>query len=218
MESEFFSMRFSSWRSSQSRMPSFLSWHRMPTDDSTASVWSWHLQEPSGPDVVHASSRPFTLCQQFLSRHDAGYHGFLLHHQSLCHPITECSSPLNCQLAILLGDPKQRPLACPRGNFSIAGKRGSTLNKHPVLKFSFEPPPTSKWSDKIWPSLVLKEWISLVQVSQCNCLAQEMKRHQTDIKVTLKTKQNNPNRKFITAKMGWSTGIGWSCFLQDANV
>lgn len=127
MESEFFSMWFSSWRSSQSRMPSFSSWHRMPTDDSTASVWSWHLQEPSGPDVVHASSRPFTLCQQFLSRHDAGYHGFLLHHQSLCHPITECSSPLNCQLAIQVGDPKQRPLACPRSVTSASLARGVQL-------------------------------------------------------------------------------------------
>lgn len=121
------------------------------------------------------------------------------------------------------GHPSWRPKAKTPGlskvcNFSISGKRGSILNKHPVLKFSFEPPPTSKWSDKIWPSLVLKEWISLVQVSQCNCLAQEMKRHQTDIKVTLKTKQKNPNRKFITAKMGWSTGMGWSCLLQDANV
>lgn len=92
MESEFFSMWLSSWRSSQSRMPSFLSDTECP---------QMTPQPPCGPDTFRNHQvqmwsmllpGPLPLCQQFLSRHDAGYHGFLLHHQSLCHPITEYSS------------------------------------------------------------------------------------------------------------------------------
>jgi hypothetical protein len=49
-----------------------------------------------------------------------------------------------------------------------------------------------------------------------------MKRHQTNIKVTLKTKTKGkkkiPNRKFITAKMGQSILMEWSCLLLDASV
>ena len=131
---------------------------------------------------------------------------------------------LNRQLVIQAGSPKQRPLACPRSVSSASLARevqfytdilswSSHLYHHLVQSGLL----------KVWPSsLVLKGWISLVQVSQCSCLAQEMKRHQTNIKVTLKTKTKGkkkiPNRKFITAKMGQSILMEWSCLLLDASV
>lgn len=102
----------------------FLIWHRMLTDDSTASVWSWHLQEPSGPDVVHASSRPFTPLSASPVSSWCRLPWFPTAPSITLPSHHRMFVPLNCQLAIQVGDPKQRPLACPRSVTSASLARG----------------------------------------------------------------------------------------------
>lgn len=199
----------SSVRSLQSRMLSLLSETKCP---------QWRHSLECGHDTfrnhqVQMRSMlltvPLPFCQQCSSCHDPSYHGFL-QTGIPSRNVRFSKSPT--------GHPSWRPQVKTPGLskvwiFSISGKTGSILNRHPVSKLSFVPPPSSEWSEKVWPSsLVLKEWISVVQVSPCRCLAQEMKRHQTNTKVTLKkiknNKPKNPNHKLITVKMGWSILIG----------
>lgn len=149
MESEFFSTWRSSWRSSQSRMPSVLSDTECPQmtpqplcgpdtfRNHQVQMWSILLPGPL-PSVSNAClvMMPVTMVSYCTIDHSA------------------IPSQNVRPSKLPTGHPSWRPKAKTPGlskvcNFSISGKRGSILNKHPVLKFSFEPPPSSTWSGKI---------------------------------------------------------------------
>lgn len=147
MESE----SFRAWLSSKEKFPEqdakCLIWNQMPTVDSPASTCSDTFRHHQVQIWSMLLPGPLTLCQQFPSCHDAGYQGCLLHRHSVIpsRNVRFSKSPT--------GHPSWKPKAKTPGLskvciFSISGKRGSILHRHPVLKFSFVPPPSSKWTVK----------------------------------------------------------------------
>jgi hypothetical protein len=134
-----------------SRAGCWVCWNQMPTDDCSC-CGLIPSETIKFKNITHASSKPWTFLPVIFF--------MVWSYRLVVSPSRNFLISLNDRLVIQVGRPKMKPSGLrPVSSASLATKGQS--KQHPLLKFSFVPPTSSEWSEKVWvSSLILKEWIS----------------------------------------------------------